>query len=95
MLSSKTRGNVGGEAGARALAGYGSVGGEQLFSFASLLFLGFYFSVFLFIAIYYHHCYYFHCYFILFQLLTCFLSQPMNFVTFTLPILFPCPTGGK
>jgi len=45
ILSNKTRGEVGEWAAARGLAGHQSVGGEQLFSFALLVFLGFYFSL--------------------------------------------------
>ena len=43
MLSNKTRGEVGGGAAAGGLAGHLSAGSEHLFSFASLVFLGFYF----------------------------------------------------
>jgi len=46
MLSHKTRGRVSWGAAAQGLAGHRSVGGEQLFSFAALFFLGFYLSVF-------------------------------------------------
>ena len=56
---------------AQGLAGYWSVGAEQLFSFASLVFLGFYFSlflIFLFIT--------FFVIIILFQLLNCFYLNP-------------------
>jgi len=45
MLTNKTRGKVGGGAAARGLAGHRSVGGEQLLSFASLVFLEFYFPL--------------------------------------------------
>jgi len=55
------------------LVGHQLVDGEQLFSFASLVFVGFYFSlsvIFLFIIICYYCCYYY--YFVLFQLFHCF-----------------------
>ena len=74
MLSNKTRGKFGKGATARGLAGYWSVGAEQLFSFASLVFLGFYFSLFLIFL--------FITFFviiiiiILFQLLNCFYLNP-------------------
>ena len=47
MLSDKTRMTVGGAAAAQGLAGHQSVGGEQLFSFASLN-LGFIYPFLLF-----------------------------------------------
>ena len=72
MLSNKTRGKFGKGATARGLAGYWSVGAEQLFSFASLVFLGFYFSLFL--------IFFFITFFViiigLFQLLNCFYLNP-------------------
>jgi len=45
MLSNKTGGEHGREATAWGVAGHQSVGGRQLLSFASLVFLGFYFPV--------------------------------------------------
>jgi len=59
-------GKAGKGATVRGLAGHQSDGGKQLFSFASLIFLGFYFSViFIFFAIfcYYYYCYCYYCYF--------------------------------
>jgi len=46
MLSNKLEGSLAQRAAARGLAKHRLVGGEQLFSFASLLFLGLYFSFF-------------------------------------------------
>ena len=46
VLSNETRGKVSGGAAARGLPGHRSVGGEQFFSFASLVCLGFYFCYF-------------------------------------------------
>lgn len=51
MLSHKTRGKVGGEATAQGLAGYRPVGGEQLFSSASLSWVLFLYLAFLFVTI--------------------------------------------
>ena len=63
MLRNKTEGvKLAGAAIARGLAEHPWAGGEQLFSFASLVCLGFYFSlfvIFLFIKIYYYYYYYF------------------------------------
>jgi len=57
-LEIKTGLEVGRWDAARGLAGHQSVGGEQLFSLVSLVFLGFYFSffvIFLFIRIIYYY----------------------------------------
>jgi len=93
-LSSKDGGKFGRGVTVRGLAGHRSVDGEQLFLFASLVFLGFYFplSLLLFFPLFslhfFHYCY-------LFVIIKLFLSQPMSFIlTFTLPVL-PHPTGGK
>jgi len=62
------------------------VDGEQLFSFASLVFLGFYFSlsvIFLFITSSSPVL------LLLISIIKLFLSQSMSFLTFTLAILFP------
>jgi len=56
MLSNKIREEVCWGATAWGLAGQQLVASEQLFSSASLVFLGFYFSIiFLFITIYYYY----------------------------------------
>ena len=76
--------------GVRGLAGHWLVGGEQLFSFVLVVFLGFYFSLFVIfplITVYYYY------YFI--SIIKLFLSQPVSFLTFTLPVLFPHPSGGR
>jgi len=58
MLSNKTWGDIDKGTTAQDLAGHQSVGGEQWFSFASLVCLEFYLSlfvIFLFITIYYYY----------------------------------------
>ena len=83
MLSNKTRGKAGQGAAAQGLAEHHLVGGEQLFSFAPLVFLVCYFSLSLLFS--------FSLEFIVISMVILFLSQPMSFLTFTLPIVFPPP----
>ena len=93
MFTNKTRGEVGVGTAPWGLVGHWSVGGEQLFSFSSLIFLGSYFSGHISLSLLSSFSLQFIIIIVLFSKL--FLSQLTSFLIFTFLILSSVPLQGS